>query len=186
MNLQGLRDLLALHRPADALEQEHLRRMEALLEVDQPCSRHTFEPGHFTASSFVLSPEGDAILLILHSKLNLWLQPGGHIDDADADVLAAALREAEEETGMVGLEPLPGLLDVDIHPIPPNPRKNEPAHEHFDVRFLFQAASRDFAAASDALAGRWVRLEDVVDAGTDESVERAVRKLQARPSTTRA
>lgn len=180
MRAADLRTRLQTHAPADAREAGFLDRMLALLEHDAAFSRHHFDPGHFTASAFVLSPDGDDLLLILHAKLGLWLQPGGHIDPADGDVLAAARREVEEETGILGLEPLGGLLDVDIHRIPPNPRKDEPAHEHFDLRFLFRANSRAFSAGSDALDGRWVPLDEVAAAGSDESVERATRRLIAR------
>ncbi|MBT4209402.1 MAG: NUDIX domain-containing protein [Candidatus Komeilibacteria bacterium] len=41
----------------------------------------------------------DKILFVLHTKLNLWLFPGGHIDP-DETPDQAALREAMEETGL--------------------------------------------------------------------------------------
>jgi 8-oxo-dGTP pyrophosphatase MutT (NUDIX family) len=155
--------------------------MKELLAVGEDCfSRTHFQPGHFTASAFVLSPDRESVLLILHGKLGLWLQPGGHIDPSDVDVVAAARREVIEETGIevqVAEGTGASLLDVDIHAIPANPRKSEPSHDHFDLRFTFVAPSLDFHAGSDALAARWVRLEAVVDAGTDDSVRRAIRKL---------
>lgn len=181
--LDHLRILLADHEPADALEALHRRRMLDLAETTAaPFSRAQFAPGHFTASAFVVSPDLGALLMILHSKLGLWLQPGGHIDPEDTNVIAAARREVEEETGAHGLEPLaafPALLDLDIHPIPPNPRKGEPGHEHFDVRVALRATTWDFEAGSDAQAARWVPLAEVGRIGTDESVRRALRTLRA-------
>jgi 8-oxo-dGTP pyrophosphatase MutT (NUDIX family) len=179
---------LLAHEPEDALESTHRDRMLALLDVApdrDPFARGHFDPGHFTASAFVLSPDGRSLLLILHAKLALWLQPGGHIDPEDPDIFAAARRETAEETGLGddAVEPTVArgtLLDLDIHRIPPNPRRGEPAHEHFDVRVLLRARTLDFAAGSDALDARWVRLEEVQDAGTDDSVRRAVRKLLGR------
>ena len=76
-------------------------------------------------------------------------------------------------------EALGALLDLDIHPIPPNPKKGEPAHEHFDVRVALRAGSWEFAAGSDAQDARWVALGEVDDIATDESVRRALRKLRA-------
>ena len=149
---------------------------------DRSFSRDHFDPGHFTASAFVLSPDRGSVLLILHSKLGLWLQPGGHFELHDADILSAARREVAEETGIERLEAgLEGdiLLDIDIHRIPPSVGKSEPAHEHFDLRLLFVSSTLDVAAGSDALEARWVRLADVEDAGTDDSVRRAIRKLRA-------
>lgn len=169
--------LLAAHHPPSAREIGYVARMKELLAAPgDPFSRDHFVPGHFTASSFVLSPDRASVLLILHGKLGLWLQPGGHVDPEDVDVLAAAHREVAEEVGLTDLEPVgQGLFDVDIHAIPP--LKGDPPHEHFDLRFAFVAQHLDARAGSDAKAFRWVRLPDVADAGTDDSVLRAVRKL---------
>jgi 8-oxo-dGTP pyrophosphatase MutT (NUDIX family) len=176
--------LLARHRPADDRERGHVARTRELLRTtDRPFDRRQTRPGHITASAFVLDPAGRELLLIHHAKLGLWLQPGGHVDAEDGDIVAAARREVAEETGLHELARAPGfpdLLDVDIHPIPDNPRKGEGPHEHFDVRVLLRAADRRATAGSDALAVRWVPLERVPDAGTDDSVRRAVRKLLAR------
>jgi 8-oxo-dGTP pyrophosphatase MutT (NUDIX family) len=173
-----LRSQLELYQAVDARESAHLTRMKELCDsVAQPCSRNSFEPGHFTASAFVLAPERDALLLILHGKLGLWLQPGGHVDDDDASLLAAARREVREEVGLAEIDQLlPGPLDVDIHEIPA--RKDDPRHAHFDVRYLFVARSRDVIAGSDAQAVRWVSLDALEGIQSDESVMRAVRKLR--------
>lgn len=184
MDRNALSALLREHRAGDEREQNYLARILALVEESaHPFERSQFEPGHVTASAFVLSPDRTQILLIHHSKLNLWLQPGGHTELSDADIIAAARREVEEETGITETtleEGYPVLLDVDIHEIPPNKKRGEPAHEHFDVRVLFRATTMAFSAGSDALAARWVDLENVEDAGTDDSVRRAVRKLLER------
>ncbi|HEY6880471.1 MAG TPA: NUDIX hydrolase [Polyangiales bacterium] len=155
--------------------------MKELCEsVAAPCARANYLPGHFTASAFVVSPERDALLLILHGKLGLWLQPGGHVDDEDESLLAAARREVAEEVGLRELELLaPAPLDLDIHDIPA--RKGEPAHAHFDVRFLFRAPTRAVRAGSDAKDARWVPLAKIGEddlVRSDESVLRAVRKLR--------
>ena len=68
---------------------------------------------------------------------------------------------------------------MDVHPIPANLRRGEPAHRHHDVRFLFEAGSHDAVAGSDAGEVKWVRFGDVDDRLTDASVVRAVAKLTA-------
>lgn len=174
-----LRHLLQAHAPSTPLEATHRARMLALLDAPRPFARDNWVPGHFTASSFVLSPSRDAVLLILHSKLNRWLQPGGHVDPDDADIVAAARREVAEEVGLTDLTPIgPALLDLDVHTIPA--RRTDPEHEHFDVRFLFGAGDLGFEAGSDALAGQWVPLEQIHAVESDESVMRAVRRIQGK------
>ena len=96
--------------------------------------------GHLTASAWVLDRTRTFAALIHHRKLNRWLQPGGHVDDADATWRAAARREVTKETGLARFISEPAdeqLFDVDVHPIPA--RKHEPAHFHYDLRFLFVA-----------------------------------------------
>jgi 8-oxo-dGTP pyrophosphatase MutT (NUDIX family) len=173
-HLQGLLGALA---PADDQEATHLAAMRALADVGgDPFARDHWEPGHFTASAFVLSPDGRSILLIFHEKFRRWLQPGGHVEPGDTDIVAAARREVAEETGLAAVDAVgAGLFDVDVHEIPA--RKLDPAHRHFDARVLLRARTLDFTAATDALAGRWVPLAQVGEVETDESVMRAVRKV---------
>lgn len=168
--------LLLFHRPADDLERVHVARLRTLLDLPgDPFDRNRFSPGHVTASAFVLSPENDALLLIWHGKLHRWLQPGGHVDPEDADVVFAARRELSEEVGLSDVETDGRIFDVDVHDIPA--RGDDPAHAHFDVRFLLFARHRRVVAGSDATEATWVPLAEVATKETDESVLRAVRRL---------
>ena len=169
------------HDPADDLEAGYLAQLrDVLVAQPDPFGRDQCALGHFTASAFVLHPDGGSLLLIFHSKLHRWLQPGGHVEADDPDLLDAARREVHEETGVVELDVLLSgrPLDVDVHPIPA--RGSEAAHLHFDVRFLFQARTGVATAGSDAADVRWVRLEAIDTLETDESVRRAVRKIRSR------
>lgn len=148
-----------------------LERAAALARSKDATDRDRFEPGHFTASGFVVSPDGSSLLLIHHRRLDRWLQPGGHIDPEDTSPIAAAAREVLEETG-VAVEPiLAGLIDLDIHPIPP--RSPEPAHEHFDLRFAFRALDETLVADDEVFDAKWVPWDDLSTYAVDESVTRA-------------
>lgn len=174
---------ISVLRDDKSLDQEHLRAMLSLLEAPfSALSRDCFEPGHFTASAFVLSPDRKNLLLIRHAKLGIWLQPGGHIESADLDTLAAARREVQEETGLKRVEVLREVFDVDVHRIPA--WKETPAHQHFDIRVLLVAQEIEIEAGDDAAEARWFTLEEVAQA-TEEladgiPTDRSVRKCAER------
>lgn len=168
---------LQAFQPSTTKESRDLDAMRKLVTTSgDPCSRSHFEPGHFTASAFVLSPDSESLLLIFHSKFHRWLQPGGHIDPDDASVLESAKREVLEETGIAQLDVLGGILDLDVHDIPP--LRTEPAHKHFDVRFLFRAHSQECLAGSDAEKAQWFPVSDISNIESDRSVMRAVEKIE--------
>ncbi|MDA3039233.1 MAG: NUDIX hydrolase [Actinomycetota bacterium] len=110
--------------------------------------------GHLTGSALVVDSSTGNVLLLHHAKLQRWLQPGGHAD-GDGDLGAVALREAIEETGLVGLELVHPAIDLDIHVIPA--RGDEPAHLHLDVRYLVLAPQASAVVINaESTGSRWV------------------------------
>lgn len=152
---------------------EEQERSAALIEFvnafdgGELISRKNFT-GHITASAFIVDNRASALLLLEHRSLARWLQPGGHVDNTDSSLADAARREAAEETGLskeflelVSAE----IFDVDSHPIPENVRKQEPAHVHHDVRFLFRCiASKEInISLEESTASRWVPFPELTD-----------------------
>lgn len=134
--------------------------------------------GHFTGSAWLVSGDGQRVLLTHHRKLQRWLQLGGHAD-GDADLAAVALREAEEESGLRGLVLEGEVFDLDRHWIPE--RGDVPGHWHYDVRYVVRAGTDDaFAVSEESLALAWVPIEGVLfDASADESLQRMARLWRA-------
>ena len=131
--------------------------------------RSEFEPGHFTASGFVVSPDGGSLLLIHHGKLHRWLQPGGHIESEDSTVEAAARREVVEETGVGDLRILDAaLVRIDAHEIPG--RGSEPAHVHIDLGIGFQAGTHDIGPIDEVIEARWVAFDDLGTYEVDDAL----------------
>jgi len=143
-----------------------------------PYRRERLE-GHFTASAWLVAADGRRALLTHHRKLDRWLQPGGHAD-GDRDLAHAALREAEEESGLRDLVVEPALFDLDRHWIPE--RGVEPGHWHHDVRFVVRATgSEDFVVGEESHDLAWRDVADIaVDPASDDSLRRMARKWLAR------
>jgi 8-oxo-dGTP pyrophosphatase MutT (NUDIX family) len=157
-------------------------RFTAFVAAHPDCFERTCPPGHVTGSAWVVSHDGAGFLLTHHRKLGRWLQLGGHAD-GDPDAAAVALREAREESGIAGLAlaAIDGVvqpLDLDAHEIPGRP--GEPAHVHWDVRYLVVAPPGAVVTVSEeSLALRWFPHDAPLAVPHDESVARLARKARA-------
>ena len=169
---------LANYKPATETERESLVRIEELLRrAPDPFTREHRD--HITGSAVVARPDGSAFLMVYHRRLQRWLQPGGHVESGDESVLAAALREAREETGVAALEIANGgrILDLDVHPIPATSKR--PAHVHHDLRFLLTTrADATVAEPLEIEKVAWFSMEEALASGADESLARALRKAR--------
>lgn len=175
---QSLIDKLRRHQPFNQHERDMQAQLLAFVEKHENCFERSLLIGHVTASAWVVNPERTHVLLLHHGKLDKWLQPGGHCD-GDADVLAVALREVSEETGLCPAPVSKEIFDVDAHIIPE--RKGVPAHVHYDVRFLLEIGQDHQPVVSEESHDvEWVELSKVAARNTDESVLRMVSKTPPR------
>lgn len=139
MHRDSLKQLLQKYSPSSLKEQHNKEKMIRFLESHSDCFERSCFPGHFTGSAWLVNKNKTHALLMHHRKLNFWVQLGGHCD-GDSNVLAVAIKEAQEESGIQGISPLSSaIFDIDIHKIPSY--KETPAHYHYDIRFLLQVHS---------------------------------------------
>ncbi|QPP06690.1 NUDIX hydrolase [Streptomyces bathyalis] len=153
--------------------QEELRRdYLAYLRAHEDAMWKACSDGHLTASALVVDPAGGRVLLTLHRKLKMWLQMGGHCEPEDTTLAEAALREAQEESGIDGLTLLPGgPLRLDRH--------LTPCTWHLDVQYAALAPEGALERVSEeSLDLRWYGYDEVA-AAADESVVRLTESARA-------
>ena len=158
--------------PVDDLERADVARfVEAFDRLDHPFDRDA-DRVHVTGSGFIVGPRGT--VLLRHLKINLWLQPGGHIDPGETP-WEAARREVTEETGLrvqfAGGSP--ELVHVSVHDVPGG-------HTHLDLRYLFEGGDADPAPATgESQDVHWFDWP-VAIARAEPSLSGILRHLRAR------
>jgi 8-oxo-dGTP pyrophosphatase MutT (NUDIX family) len=148
------------------------RFLDELGRLADPFNRDA-DAVHVTGSAIVVGPRGT--VLHWHKRLGGWLQPGGHVDPGETP-WEAALREAQEETGLPVRHPDGGplLVHVDVHPAGP--------HVHLDVRYLLLAADTEPSPpAEESQRVRWFSFADAI-AVADSALVDGLRRVAAQQS----
>lgn len=171
MHRNNLLELLQRHEPSDDHETTSLRRIETFVQQHADCFERSLLIGHITGSAWLVNQAGTHVLLTHHRKLDMWLQLGGHAD-GDTDVLAVAMRETREESGIDEIAAISQeVFDVDVHRIPE--RKGVPQHDHYDIRFLLTTTGNEQTRISEESNDlRWVSMNELDALGVDASVRR--------------
>ncbi|AFM16142.1 NTP pyrophosphohydrolase [Mycolicibacterium chubuense NBB4] len=174
---QSTIDTLALWRPADPAQESMRHALLAYLDARADACLRECVPGHITGSALVLDHSGRHALLTLHPRFGRWLQLGGHCEPDDPTIVATALREATEESGIDGLtiDPLPAA--VHVHPVTCS--LGVPTR-HLDVQFVVRApAGAEIARSDESLDLRWWPL-DQLPAETDFGLSQLAAAARTR------
>ncbi len=170
-----LTEWAAPNREQDSLRHAVLAFLDAR---DDACLRECV-PGHITASALVLDDSGRRVLLTLHPRLGRWVQLGGHCEQDDDHIVAAALREATEESGVDGLRIEPDLAAIHVHPVTCS--LGVPTR-HLDLQFVAQApAGAQIALSDESVDLRWWPIESL-PAGSDEALAYLVSRARVHGS----
>jgi 8-oxo-dGTP pyrophosphatase MutT (NUDIX family)/GNAT superfamily N-acetyltransferase len=174
---QSVYDAVRARRPVDARERASISQfIEEATPLERPFDEFA-QRVHITASAILVTDDRRRVLLHLHKRLGLWLQPGGHIENGETP-WDAAVREATEETGLRAalVDDPPVLLHVDVHA---GPRK----HRHLDLRYLVSSPHVDptppEGESQDVQWFQWHHAIEIADPGL-EGVLRAIQPGEAK------
>lgn len=175
MHRHDILERLRAFVPLEERDADYRDQFVEFVKSNPDCFERTLEIGHITGSAWIVNPNRERFLLTFHKKLGLWLQLGGHAD-GNPDVLEVAMREAREESGILGVLPLSGqIYDLDIHRIPEHKGVSE--HLHYDVRFVCVADdSAPLTISDESHDLRWLTAVEVLERTSEESILRMLRK----------
>ena len=142
---------------------------------------------HMTASAWVVNPRRDKVLMVYHKLYDSWSWTGGHAD-GETDLLAVALREVREETGVEKIRPVsPEIYSLEVLTVDGHEKHGAyvPSHLHMNVTYLLEAdESESLRICEEENSGvRWFGLEEALAASTEPwFVERIYKKLNGKLS----
>jgi len=179
----GLRRRIENYRPFGAQEERERQTMLSYMDRFSDLPKRSNETAHFTASALILNERRDRTLLVYHNLYDSWSWTGGHAD-GETDLLAVALREAQEETGAEVRPISPEILSLDILPVWGHVKRGVyvASHLHLNLAFLLEAdENAPLRVKPDENSGvRWFPLEDLTEVVREREMKPVYRKLISR------
>ena len=144
---------------------------------------------HMTASAWVVNPLRDKVLMVYHRIYDSWSWTGGHAD-GEEDLLAVALREVTEETGVTHVRPVSkDIFSLETLTVDGHEKRGEyvPSHLHLNLTYLLEADDTEvLRVCEDENKGvAWFGLDEALRASTEPwFVKRIYGKLNEKLKTT--
>ena len=144
---------------------------------------------HMTASAWVVNPKRDRVLMVYHRIYDSWSWTGGHAD-GEEDLLAVALREVTEETGVTHVRPVSeDIFSLETVTVDGHEKRGEyvSSHLHLNVTYLLEADDTEpLRICEDENKGvAWFGLDEALEASTEPwFVKRIYGKLNEKLKTT--
>ena len=182
--MTDLRRAIEAYRPCNEQEAADRRMLlRAIDTLDAPLTRDN-PFAHFTASSWIVNPDRTRTLMAWHNIYRTWAWTGGHAD-GESDLLAVALREAREETGVEAIAPVSReIYSIEVLPVNAHVKRGQfvSAHLHLNVTFLLEADDRQpiHSKPDENSAVAWLPLDKAADNREEPFMAVIYRKLNEK------
>ena len=176
---------LADFRPWNEQEEKDRALILHALRTNEDIFTRQNTMAHMTASAWVLNPAHDRVLMAWHNIYHSWSWLGGHAD-GETDLMAVALREVREESGIQRVRPvLTAPFSLESLTVNGHEKRGQyvSSHLHLNVTYLLEADDSQHTAVQpdENSAVGWFPLEEAVAASSEEWFrERIYSKLNEK------
>lgn len=183
--MRTLEQQLKEYHPYNEQEERDLAVIRSMLDAQPDIFTRENQVAHMTASSWLVNSARDKVLMVYHNIYRSWSWTGGHAD-GERDLLAVAMREAEEETGVQRLRAVTeDIFSVETLTVDGHEKRGVyvPSHLHLNVTYLLEADEEDaLRVKPDENSGvQWFSLEEALGACSEPwMAERIYRKLNEK------
>ncbi|MCI7741867.1 MAG: NUDIX hydrolase [Clostridiales bacterium] len=184
MSMKIVKDI-EKYRPCNEQERHDQALILDFLNRNEDAFLRSNRLAHMTASAWIVNPARTKTLMVYHKLYDSWSWTGGHAD-GETDLLAVALKEAREETGIVHVRPVSGeIFSLEVLTVDGHEKRGEyvSSHLHLNVTYLLEAEESDtLRICKEENSGvAWFTLEEALKASTEPwFVERIYKKLNGK------
>ncbi len=174
-------DLIKTYKPCNEQEEKDKRIILHCINTFDDVLTRTNEIMHITSSTFILNKAKDKTLMIHHNIYNSWSWTGGHAD-GEENLLAIAIKEAREETGVKNVKPIVSdIFSLDILPVLGHMKNGKyvSAHLHLSVAYLVEVNEDELLVVkSDENSDvKWIPIEKVNEYSNEPHMQKLYDKL---------
>lgn len=176
---------LAGYQPWNEQEEQDRAELVRRLGSGEKLYSRDNTSAHLTASAWVVSPDRSQVLLAYHNIYDSWAWLGGHAD-GEPDLLAVALREVQEESGLTDIRPVSDhIYSLEILTVDGHEKRGRyvSSHLHLNITYLLEAdpAAPIRPKPDENSRVSWFSLADAIDASNEPWFrERIYKKLNEK------
>ncbi len=181
----GVIEKIRAYVPYNAEEARDKAEMLRLMEENTDIFMRENDRAHMTASAWVVNQARDKVLMVYHNIYDSWSWLGGHAD-GEEDLLAVALREVREESGLTNVRPVSeDIYSLEILTVGEHQKNGVCVREHLHLNLTYLLEADEGEALhikEDENSGvRWFTPEAALGASSEPwMVEHIYKKLAAK------